>query len=132
MNRHDPLHRGQLLVQQAKLRHGLALDDRQFIQMINDSGIILNRDHTKWNYELIVDILEGPLMNPRRLDEAIKATKFVRRLFAFFHPQNGRFSMIRRSRVNPLLSFLRKANIVAHSEMGHVGMYSAQDYAFMP
>jgi rapamycin-insensitive companion of mTOR len=66
LNRHDPLDRSQMLIQQAKLRQGLALDDRQFIQMINDSGIILNRDHTKWNYELIVDILEGPLMNPKR------------------------------------------------------------------
>jgi len=100
LNRHDPLDRGQMMIQQAKLRQGLALDDRQFIQMINDSGIILNRDHTKWNYELIVDLLEGPLMNPKRLDEAIKATKFVRRLFAFFHPLNGRFSLVRRSRVN--------------------------------
>jgi rapamycin-insensitive companion of mTOR len=104
LNRHDPLDRGQMLIQQAKLRQGLALDDRQFIQMINDSGIILNRDHTKWNYEMIVDLLEGPLMNPKRLDEALKATKFVRRLLAFFHPLNGRFSLIRRSRVCHLRS----------------------------
>jgi hypothetical protein len=92
--------RGQKQVQQAKLRSGLNLDDRQFIQMINDTGVILNGDHTKWNYDLVVELLEGPLMNAKRLDEAIKATKFVRRLFAFFHPYNGRFSAIKRTRVS--------------------------------
>lgn len=70
--------------------------------MINDSGVILNRDHTKWNYDLLVDLLEGALMNPKRLDEAIKATKFVRRLMSFFHPTSGRFSSINRTRVSRL------------------------------
>jgi rapamycin-insensitive companion of mTOR len=79
---------------------GLQLEDRQFVQMINDSGVILNRDHTKWNYELVVDLLEGPLMNPKRMDEAIKATKFIRRLLVFFHPHSNRFSSINRTRVS--------------------------------
>jgi hypothetical protein len=99
-HRYDPLDRGQAQLQQAKLRQGLQLDDRQFIQMINDSGVILNRDHTKWNYDLLVDLLEGALMNPKRLDEAIKATKFIRRLMSFFHPTSGRFSIIKRTRVS--------------------------------
>lgn len=111
----------------------MQLDDRQFIQMINDSGIILNRDHTKWNYELVVDLLEGPLMNPKRLDETIKATKFIRRLFAFFHPQNGRFSNIRRSRVRQFLHLAKHCLIFpAHSKMGHLGLYLAQYNVLMP
>ena len=68
--------------------------------MINDTGVILNRDHTKWNYDLVVELLEGPLLNAKRLDEAIKATKFVRRLFTFFHPYSGRFSTIKKTRVS--------------------------------
>lgn len=99
----DSLLRGQKQVQQARLRMGLQLDDRQFIQMINDTGVILNRDHTKWNYDLVVELLEGPLLNAKRLDEAIKATKFIRRLFAFFHPYSGRFSGIKRTRVRCLV-----------------------------
>ncbi|WWC98367.1 hypothetical protein V866_005258 [Kwoniella sp. B9012] len=96
----DPLERGQRQVQSVKLRLGLQVEDKQFQQMIVDSGLLLHRDHTKWNYEIIVDLIEGPLLNPKRLDEAIKATKFVRRLFSFFHPYNYRFADIKRTRPN--------------------------------
>ncbi|KAL7420859.1 hypothetical protein Q5752_004812 [Cryptotrichosporon argae] len=96
----DSLQRGQKQVQQVKLRLGLQIEDKQFQQMVNDSGVLLGRDHAKWNYDIIMDLLQGPLLNPRRLDEAIKATKFVRRLFSFFHPYNNRFSSIKRTRPN--------------------------------
>ncbi|WWC72760.1 uncharacterized protein I206_106724 [Kwoniella pini CBS 10737] len=96
----DPLERGQRQVQSVKLRLGLQVEDRQFQQMIVDSGLLLHRDHTKWNFEIIVDLIEGPLLNPKRMDEAIKATKFVRRLFSFFHPYNYRFGDIKRTRPN--------------------------------
>ena len=59
----------------------------------------MNRDHTKWNYDVIVELVEGPLLNPKRLDEAVKATKFVRRLFSFYHPYNMRFASVKRTRV---------------------------------
>ena len=65
----------------------------------SDEQILLGRDHTKWNYDIIMDFIEGPLLNPKRLDEAIKATKFLRRLFQFFHPYNNRFSAVKRTRV---------------------------------
>ncbi|KAK8850712.1 hypothetical protein IAR55_004632 [Kwoniella newhampshirensis] len=96
----DPLVRGQRQVQQVKLRLGLQVEDKQFQQMIVDSGLLLHRDHTKWNYEIITDLVEGPLLNPKRLDEAIKATKFMRRLFSFYHPYNNRFSAVKRTRPN--------------------------------
>nr|KIR45878.1 sterility protein Ste20 [Cryptococcus bacillisporus CA1280] len=96
----DSLMRGQRQVQQVKLRLRLQIEDKQFQQMIVDSGLLLHRDHTKWNYEVIVDLVEGPLLNPKRLDEAIRATKFVRRLFSFFHPYNNRFSTVKRTRPN--------------------------------
>lgn len=61
---------------------------------------MLGRDHTKWNYEIIKELLEGPLLNGKRLDEAIRATKFIRRLFSFYHPYNNGFSTIKRTRVS--------------------------------
>ncbi|OWZ28826.1 sterility protein Ste20 [Cryptococcus neoformans c8] len=97
---HNSLMRGQRQVQQVKLRLGLQIEDKQFQQMIVDSGLLLHRDHNKWNYEVIVDLVEGPLLNPKRLDEAIRATKFARRLFSFFHPYNNRFSTVKRTRPN--------------------------------
>jgi len=96
----------------------MQVDDKQFQQMIVDSGVsariavrivsdnqvLLGRDHTKWNFEGIIELVEGPLLNPKRLDEAIKATKFVRRLFSFFHPHNLRFSGLKRIRVGLCLA----------------------------
>jgi rapamycin-insensitive companion of mTOR len=37
----DSLERGQRQVQQVKLRQALQLDDKQFQQMVNDSGVCL-------------------------------------------------------------------------------------------
>jgi len=118
-NVQDSLQRGQRQVQQVKVRLGMQIDDKQFQQMIVDSGVssrplcpfladlqvLLNRDHTKWNYDVIVELVEGPLLNPKRLDEAIKATKFVRRLFSFYHPYNMRFAGVKRTRVSCVPAF---------------------------
>lgn len=128
----DSVVRGQKQVQQAKLRIALQLDDRQFIQMINDTGVILNRDHTKWNYDLVVELLEGPLLNAKRLDEAIKATKFVRRLTSFFHPYSGRFAAIKRTRVSYMAVSRPMALIepsAAKSEMGQAWLHPNIDVA---
>ncbi len=47
-------------------------------------GRLMDKDHTKWSFDIITDLIEGPLLNPKRLEETIKATKFIRRLFSFF------------------------------------------------
>lgn len=48
--------------------------------------------HTKWNFEVLSALVEGPLLNPKRLEEAMKGTKFGRRLMPFFWPRSRRFS----------------------------------------
>lgn len=58
------------------------------------------KDHTKWSFEILIELLEGPLLNPRRLDEAMRASKFMRRLLSFFHPFNYRFSDVRKTPVS--------------------------------
>ena len=57
------------------------------------------KDHTKWNFETLQAVIEGPLLNPKRLEEAIKVSRFVRRLMSFFLPFNHRFADIKRARV---------------------------------
>ena len=52
---------------------------------------MLTRDYTKWNYDVLLDLIEGPLLNPKRLEEAIKVSKFIKRLMTFFHPESHRF-----------------------------------------
>ena len=65
-----------------------------------DPQVLLGRDHTKWNFDLVIDLIEGPLHTPKRMDEAIRATKFVRRLMGFLQPHNNRFASIKRTRVS--------------------------------
>lgn len=58
------------------------------------------KDHTKWNYALLLELVEGPLRNSRRLEEAFKVSKFGRRLLSFLHPYNRRFADIKKTRPN--------------------------------
>lgn len=60
---------------------------------------MLTREHAKWNYDTLLDLIEGPLLNSKRLEEAIKVSKFVKRLMTFFHPLSRRFSDIKKSKV---------------------------------
>ncbi len=51
-----------------------------------------------------MEIVEGPLFSPRRLEEAFVVTKFGRRLMHFLHPRNRGFSDIRATRVSSVSS----------------------------
>jgi rapamycin-insensitive companion of mTOR len=44
-------------------------------------------------------IIEGPLLNGKRLDEAIKASKFIKRLMSFYRPFKYKFAEIRNTRL---------------------------------
>ena len=61
---------------------------------------MLTKDHNKWNFETLLDLIEGPLLNPKRMEEAIKLSRFLRRLMNFFHPFSHRFSDLERNKVS--------------------------------
>lgn len=61
--------------------------------------ILNTKDHTKWNWENIAELVQGPLLNPRRLEEAMRGSKFIKRLLAFYRPFSHRFSDIKASKV---------------------------------
>ena len=60
---------------------------------------MLTKDQTKWNFEILTNLIEGPLLNPKRQEEAIKVSKWGKRLMTFFHPFNHRFSDLPRNKV---------------------------------
>ena len=95
----DAVRRGQRQVEQVKIKMGMQMDDRLFQATLLDTQVMLTKDHTKWNFEALQDLIEGPLLNPKRMEEAIKVSRFIRRLMSFFHPFSNRFSDITRSRV---------------------------------
>lgn len=70
-------------------------DDATFRQLIIDSGVLSHSNYTKWNWDIIVRVIDGPLTNGKRLEEAIRASKFVKRIMSFYRPFKYRFSEIK-------------------------------------
>ncbi|KAI0004603.1 Rapamycin-insensitive companion of mTOR, N-term-domain-containing protein [Russula compacta] len=96
----DAIRRGQRQVEQVRIKMGLQMDDRTFQAALLETQVILTKDHNKWNFETLLDLIEGPLLNQKRMEEAIKLSKFLRRLMNFFHPFSHRFSDIERNKAN--------------------------------
>lgn len=67
-------------------------DDATFRQLLIDSGVLGSSNPLKWNWDVILRIIEGPLTNGKRLEEAIKASKFVKRIMSYYRPFKYRFS----------------------------------------
>ena len=71
---------------------GMQIDDITWKNLLIESQVLVSKEHNKWNYDAILEAIEGPLLNPSRLNEAIKGTKFIRRIAAFFYPFERRYS----------------------------------------
>lgn len=76
------------------------MDEAQFRNACLETQVLNTVNFVKWKWDLILNIIEGPLLNPKRLDEAMKATKFVKRLVGFFRPFKYRFSEVRSNKPN--------------------------------
>lgn len=76
------------------------MDEAQFRQKMIDTGVLNTVNYNKWNWSLIQSLIEGPMQNPKRLDEALRITKFVHRLLGFLRPFKFRFSDAPNSKVN--------------------------------
>ena len=61
---------------------------------------MLTKDYMKWGFDMLQELIEGPLLNPKRMEEAIKVSRFIRRLMSFFHPFSHRFSDMPRIKVH--------------------------------
>ncbi|RIA92645.1 Rapamycin-insensitive companion of mTOR, N-term-domain-containing protein [Glomus cerebriforme] len=86
-------------VESVKIKMGMQIDDRHFTNMLLESQVLQTKDGTKWNFETMMELLQGPLLNPRRLEESIKS-KFIKRLIGFFRPTSRRFSEIEKTPEN--------------------------------
>ena len=75
-----------------KLKAKMQMDDRTFQANLLDTQVMLTKDHNKWNFETLQDLVEGPFHNPKRMEEAIKVSRYVKKLMSFFHPFAHRFS----------------------------------------
>ncbi|CAO1616039.1 unnamed protein product [Sympodiomycopsis kandeliae] len=87
----DSVVRGNRQVEKVKMMMGMNIDDNAFRAMLLETQVQTTRDHTKWNLEKLFELVQGPLLNVKRLEEALRLTKLIRRLLSFFHPSEGRF-----------------------------------------
>ena len=78
----------------------MQMDDKTFQASLLDTQVMLTKDHTKWSFETLQELVEGPLHNPKRMEEAIKVSRYIRRLMSFFHPFAHRFSDLPRTKVD--------------------------------
>ncbi|MCJ1320497.1 hypothetical protein MMC15_005837 [Xylographa vitiligo] len=84
----------------SKPRLSVDMDEIHFRSLLVETQVVSTVNYLKWKWDLILDIIEGPLLNPKRLDEAIKATKFLKRLVGFYRPFKYRFSNARNTKPN--------------------------------
>jgi rapamycin-insensitive companion of mTOR len=86
-------------VEQVKLKLGMQIDDAHFRQMILDTQVLLTNNYTKWQWDRIYELFQGPLMNQKRLDESIKGIRLLPKLFGFYRPSKSKFSTIKNTKV---------------------------------
>jgi len=86
-------------VEQVKLKLGMQLDDAHFRQMLLDTQVLMTNNYTKWQWDKLYELFQGPLMNQKRLDESIKGIRLLPKLFGFYRPSKNKFSKIKNTKV---------------------------------
>ncbi|EPZ37073.1 hypothetical protein O9G_005039 [Rozella allomycis CSF55] len=86
-----------------KFRQQGHFDPLKFRALINDSQVFLlfeciqvlvSKDYREWDWNVIVELLQGYLQNSKRVKEVIQNTKFIKRLLSFLRPSNKQFSKL--------------------------------------
>ena len=83
-----------------KSKLSVDIDELQFRSLLLETQVLTTANYLKWKWDLINDLIEGPLLNFKRLEESIKASKFMKRLIGFFRPFKWKFSDARNTKPN--------------------------------
>lgn len=78
-----------------RMQKDALVDDAHFRALLRDSMVMATKEHQAWNQAVLHELLDGPLRDPRRFDEALTNTKLVRRLLSFFRPFSQRYAALR-------------------------------------
>lgn len=87
-------------LEQQKVKQAFAMDDKTFQSLLLETQVMLTKDLTKWNHDVLAELIEGPLLNPKRMEEAIRVSRYMRKLVSFFHPFSDRFSKLAKTKAN--------------------------------
>ena len=55
--------------------------------------VVSLKDDSRWNWDIIGELVSGPLNNPAHLTVALR-TKFFKRILSFLRPMNHLFSVL--------------------------------------
>ena len=83
-----------------KFKYSPLMDGERFRQLMIETQVPNHTSYIKWKWDLILGLIEGPLTNQKRLEDAIKSTKFLKRVVGFYRPFKQRFCNIRNTRPN--------------------------------
>ncbi|KAK6456407.1 Rapamycin-insensitive companion of mTOR, middle domain-containing protein [Scheffersomyces xylosifermentans] len=71
------------------------VDDTELRNMITTTKILTIKEFEEWNWPILLNLIQGPLSNPKRFDEILeKNPKFFKRLMSFYRPFKFRFCNI--------------------------------------
>eukprot|EP01117_Protostelium_nocturnum_P011476 TRINITY_DN4163_c0_g1_i2.p1 TRINITY_DN4163_c0_g1~~TRINITY_DN4163_c0_g1_i2.p1 ORF type:complete len:1169 (+),score=280.38 TRINITY_DN4163_c0_g1_i2:189-3695(+) len=94
-------------IEALKLKLDAQMDYDQLKLKIGESQVVATKDYSKWKWEIISDLIEGPLLaNVSLLVYALK-NKFVKRVISYFRPLSFAFSTMTWGNEN--LKYLRIA-----------------------
>ncbi|KAB8338806.1 hypothetical protein FH972_021750 [Carpinus fangiana] len=93
------------------------VDEATFRAVILETQVLSTANFAKWRWDIIEKVIDGPLANPKRLDEAIKASKFIHRIAKFYRPFEYRFSDVLNSKPNQ--RYVRVGCALMRTLLGH-------------
>jgi len=80
-------------LEDVKLQIDWNLDDAAFQGKLRETNLLTQKEPSKWNWDAISDLFEGPLTNPSHVQSALK-TKLMKRLMSYIRPLNREFSLM--------------------------------------
>ncbi|KAI9152713.1 hypothetical protein H9P43_009509 [Blastocladiella emersonii ATCC 22665] len=84
-----------------------------------------SREYTKWDWAIVCELLQGPLLAPRRLEETLRTTKFFKRLCSFYRPSKRLFCDLPINKANGWIRRLEKTLTMGYFTM--VGSMAKHD-----
>jgi len=84
----------------SKTQINAGMDETQFRAKMVETQVLNSVNYTKWDWPLIQELIEGPMVNPKRLMEAMVTSKFVHRLLGFLRPFKYRFADAQNTKAN--------------------------------
>lgn len=87
-----------MMDEQPKANASIVFDDATFRQLLVDSGVLNHSNYAKWNWDVILRIIDGPLQIGKRLEDAMKASRFMKRIMSFYRPFKYKFAEVKNTR----------------------------------